>query len=224
MAILAIIGESGSGKSTTLRTLDPSKTLIIDADGKGLSWKGWRAQYKDGVNYFKTSRSDIIYRVLDENLKSGRFTNFCIDTVSGVMLDIEMGRALETGYNKWTELAKTIYDMVNYCAVASSETRNFILTFHTDVDRSNGAESWTQIRVSGRKLGVIGLESKFPIVLLARQIFEERGGKGNNRYVLETQSFRSTAKSPVGMFQDFHIPNDGAFILNQIAAYEGISM
>jgi energy-coupling factor transporter ATP-binding protein EcfA2 len=223
MSILAIIGESGSGKSTTLRTLDPERTLIIDSDGKGLSWQGWRKQYKDGVNYFKTSRCDVIYRILEPAMKSDKFTNFCIDTVSGVMLDIEMGRALETGYNKWTELAKSIYDLVNYCAVASSESRNFILTFHTEVDRTNGADAWTQIRVSGRKLGVIGLESKFPIVLLARQIFEERGGKGNNRYVLETQSYRSTAKSPVGMFPEFQIPNDGAYILQRIAEYEGIN-
>lgn len=221
MAIIAIIGESGSGKSTTLRTLEPTQTLIIDADGKGLSWKGWRAQYQDGVNYFKTSKCDVIYRILNGAMKEGRFKNFCIDTVSGVMLDIEMARALEGGFGKWTELAKQIYDLVNYCALASSEERNFILTFHTDTERaSSGDATWTQIRVSGKKLGVIGLESKFPIVLLARQIFEERGGAGKNRYVLETQSFRSTAKSPLGLFEEFQIPNDGNLILSRITEFE----
>lgn len=42
---ILIIGESGSGKTTSLRNLPPDETCYIDADGKGLSWKGWRNQY-----------------------------------------------------------------------------------------------------------------------------------------------------------------------------------
>ena len=39
---ILIIGESGSGKTTAMRNLDPATTIYIDADGKGLSWKGLR--------------------------------------------------------------------------------------------------------------------------------------------------------------------------------------
>ena len=44
LAIL-IMGESGAGKTTTLRNLDPKTTLYIDADKKGLSWRGWKKHY-----------------------------------------------------------------------------------------------------------------------------------------------------------------------------------
>lgn len=43
--VICIMGESGSGKTTSMRNLDPKSTYYIDADKKGLSWKGWRKQY-----------------------------------------------------------------------------------------------------------------------------------------------------------------------------------
>ena len=42
--VIGIIGESGSGKTTSCRNLDPKTTYYIDCDKKGLSWKGWRKQ------------------------------------------------------------------------------------------------------------------------------------------------------------------------------------
>ena len=43
--ILGIMGESGSGKTTSMRNLDPKTTYYLDCDKKGLSWKGWKNQY-----------------------------------------------------------------------------------------------------------------------------------------------------------------------------------
>ena len=43
--VICIAGESGSGKTTSLRNLNPAETYIIDADKKGLSWRGWKKYY-----------------------------------------------------------------------------------------------------------------------------------------------------------------------------------
>lgn len=43
--VIGVMGESGSGKTTSMRNLDPETTFYIDCDKKGLSWKGWRSQY-----------------------------------------------------------------------------------------------------------------------------------------------------------------------------------
>ena len=52
---ILVYGESGSGKTTSLRTLDPERTFIVDADRKGLSWKGWKKQYNGAKkNYTQT--------------------------------------------------------------------------------------------------------------------------------------------------------------------------
>ena len=43
--VIAIMGESGAGKTTSMRNLDPTTTFYIDCDKKGLSWKGWKKQW-----------------------------------------------------------------------------------------------------------------------------------------------------------------------------------
>ena len=53
---ICIMGESGSGKTTSMRTLDPSTTFYFDCDGKGLAWKEWRAQYNKEKKNFKSTR------------------------------------------------------------------------------------------------------------------------------------------------------------------------
>ena len=51
--VLGVMGESGSGKTTAMRNLDPAVTFYIDCDKKGLNWKGWRKQYSpDQMNYW----------------------------------------------------------------------------------------------------------------------------------------------------------------------------
>ena len=107
---ITIMGESGSGKTTSMRNLPPEKTLYIDADGKGLQWRGWRQQFnRESGNYVSTSdkqkvldllemvdRKQFIKRVKDsqgrevkdyEHAKPG-FENVefvVIDTLNGIM-------------------------------------------------------------------------------------------------------------------------------------------
>lgn len=59
--VICIAGESGSGKTTSMRNLDPKSTYYIDADKKGLSWKGWRKQYnKENKNYFACDDASVV--------------------------------------------------------------------------------------------------------------------------------------------------------------------
>ena len=63
--IICVAGESGSGKTTSMRNLDPATTFYIDCDKKGLSWKGWRNDYnEDNKNYFKTDFPEMALKYL----------------------------------------------------------------------------------------------------------------------------------------------------------------
>ena len=59
--VICIMGESGSGKTTSMRNLDPESTYYIDSDRKGLSWKGWKKQYNtEKKNYFCSDEPDRV--------------------------------------------------------------------------------------------------------------------------------------------------------------------
>ena len=72
--VIAIMGESGSGKTTSMRNLNPETTLYIDCDKKGLSWKGWKNQYNTAnKNYIRTDLVQMVMNALQKKqIKNGR--------------------------------------------------------------------------------------------------------------------------------------------------------
>ena len=201
-----IIGTSGSGKTTSLEKLDPKQTFYIDADGKGLSWKGWRKQYnKENRNYFQCDAPEQIFslmQTIDEKQKQIKF--LVIDTLNGCMVADEMRRSKEKAYDKWVDLAQSVYNIVDY----SNKMRDdltVILIGHTQTSD----DGFTCMLTNGRKLNKICLESKMTTVLLSR-INE------NGEYVFETRARNSTAKTPRGAFDVDEIPNDITLVIDAL--------
>ena len=201
-----IIGTSGSGKTTSLEKLDPKQTFYIDADGKGLSWKGWRKQYnKENKNYFQCDAPEQIFslmQTIDEKQKQIKF--LVIDTLNGCMVADEMRRAKEKASDKWMDLAQSVYSIVDY----SNKMRDdltVILIGHTQTSD----DGFTCMLTNGRKLNKICLESKMTTVLLSRI-------NDNGEYVFETRARNSTAKTPRGAFDVDEIPNDITLVIDAL--------
>lgn len=201
-----IIGTSGSGKTTSLEKLDPKQTFYIDADGKGLSWKGWRKQYnKENKNYFQCDAPEQIFslmQTIDEKQKQIKF--LVIDTLNGCMVADEMRRSKEKTYDKWMDLAQSVYNIVDY----SNKMRDdltVILIGHTQTSD----DGFTCMLTNGRKLNKICLESKMTTVLLSRI-------NDNGEYVFETRAKNSTAKTPRGAFDADEIPNDITLVIDAL--------
>lgn len=201
-----IIGASGSGKTTSLEKLDPKQTFYIDADGKGLSWKGWRQQYnKENKNYFRCDAPEQIFSLMqqiDEKQKQIKF--LVIDTLNGCMVADEMRRSKEKTYDKWMDLAQSVYGIVDY-SNKMREDLTVILVGHTQTSE----DGFTCMLTNGRKLNKICLESKMTTVLLSR-INE------NGEYVFETRAKNSTAKTPRGAFDVDEIPNDITIVIDAL--------
>lgn len=203
---IMIIGASGSGKTTSLEKLDPKQTFYIDADGKGLSWKGWRQQYnKENKNYYRCDAPEQIFSLMqqiDEKQKQIKF--LVIDTLNGCMVADEMRRSKEKTYDKWMDLAQSVYGIVDY-ANKMREDLTVILVGHTQTSE----DGFTCMLTNGRKLNKICLESKMTTVLLSR-INE------NGEYVFETRAKNSTAKTPRGAFDADEIPNDITIVIDAL--------
>lgn len=210
--VICIMGESGAGKTTSMRNLPPEETCYIDADGKGLSWKGWRKQYsKENKNYIKTDDPDKVKLCMQRvNNEQTHFKYLIIDTLNGIMVGDEMRRMQEKGYDKWVDLAQSVWNIVDF-ANNMRDDLTIIFTAHTQTESDDNGYQFTRIRTNGKKLNKIYLESKMTTVLLAK--------KKGDRYLFETQANQSSAKSPMGAFDTLEIDNDIVQVIQALEEY-----
>ncbi|HJA92088.1 MAG TPA: ATP-binding protein [Candidatus Eisenbergiella merdipullorum] len=212
--VICIAGESGTGKTTSMRNLDPNTTLYIDCDKKGLSWRGWKQQFNgEKKNYLVTDFPQVALQALrkvneQDSMKHIRVV--VVDTLNGLMVADEMRRTKEKGYDKWQDLAQSIYDLVDYSLTMRDDV-TVVFVAHTQTDHDDNGYMFTRIKTSGRKLDKITLESKFSTVLISKCI--------DGRYVFETQANFSTAKSPMGAFQEKEIDNDITAVIEALKDY-----
>lgn len=208
--IICIMGESGTGKTTSMRNLDPKTTFYMDCDKKGLSWKGWRTNYNnENKNYVQTDFPSIVLDLLKKCNEKKQIKTVVVDTLNGIMVADEMRRSKEKGYDKWLDLAASVYGIVDYALTVRNDL-NIIFVCHTQTDHDDNGFMFTRIKTSGKKLDKISLESKFTTVLLAKCI--------DGKYVFETQSNFSTAKSPMGALKKT-VDNDIVKVIDALKEY-----
>lgn len=209
---VCIIGESGHGKTTSLRNLPPNETYFIDADKKKMAWRGFKKQYCDAnKNYIATNEPNtILWLMQNISDKSPHVKYIVVDTLNGVMIGEEMRRSGEKNFDKWADLASYIYSIIDLVPELRDDL-TIIFTAHSETERDESGYMFTRMKTSGKKLSKIVPESKFNVVLLAKC----KGGQ----YVFETHSNHSSAKTPLGMFDTDEIPNDIMLVLNELSEY-----
>ena len=212
--IIGIMGESGSGKTTYTRNLPSNETFYIDCDGKGLSWKGWRTQYNvDNKNYWKTDIPEMVITLLDkintqENMKHIKYV--VIDTLNGIMVADEVRRMKEKGYDKWQDLAQCIWQLLDHLYTLRDDL-TILVVCHSQTQKEDDGYTFTRIKTSGKKLDKLNVESKLTTVLYA----EVKDG----RHIFHTKADKSTAKTPLGAFEEDEIENDIVTVIKALEEY-----
>lgn len=79
----------------------------------------------------------------------------------------------------------------------------------------DGSEK-TVFSVIGKKLSKTQPEGFYTIVLMTRIEF---GENGDNKYFFQTKANHSSAKTPMGMFEDFEIPNSLKLVDDAVRKY-----
>ncbi len=207
-----ILGESGTGKSTSLRNLDPSKTLLIQSIRKPLPFRaaGWkmRASLKDDGNVIQTDDAALIEKLI----RQSPHEIVVVDDFQYVMANEYMRRTDEKGYEKFTDIGKHAWNVLTAATAVADHRRVYILA-HTETD----ALGKTKIKTIGKMLDEkITLEGMVTIVL--------RTQVRDGHYTFATQNNGSdTSKSPMGMFAEMYIPNDLAAVDAAITDYYEIT-
>lgn len=197
-----------------MRNLDPATTFYIDCDKKGLSWKGWRNQYQfEKHNYMATDQISTVSQVLtkistQENMKHIKVA--VIDTLNGLMVADEVRRMKEKNYDKWVDLAQCVWELLD-SLYALRDDLTVIVVCHSQTQKEDDGYTFTRIKTSGKKLDKLNVESKLTTVLYA--VAKEDG------YKFMTHANNSTAKTPLGAFEEDEIDNDIVNVLKALEEY-----
>ena len=186
-----IMGESGSGKSASLRNFAPNEISVFNVTNKPLPFKQGKTKIPkiDNATY-----ADIANALANPNKRA-----YVIDD-AGYLLSFEMfKRANETGYSKFTDMAKNFFDMLDFINTKLPNDIIVYITMHTEDDPEMHR---VKVKTIGKMLDQnLKIEGLFSIVLRAVQT--EDGYKFVTR-----DDMVSTAKSPIGMWEEDMIDND----------------
>lgn len=136
--LIALVGASGSGKSSSIRTLNPEETFIINVASKPLPFKGWRSKYtiwnKDNPNgnFINTSDVSVINKILTYiDSKRPEIKNVIIDDAQFLMAFEYMDRAAEKGFQKFSDIAQKFYSVLK-SGINMRDDLNIIMTCHSE--------------------------------------------------------------------------------------------
>ena len=196
-----ILGDSGSGKSTSLRNFDPSEIGVFNVASKPLPFRK-KMKVVDKAGY-----GTIVKALSNPKLKS-----YAIDDSQYLLAFEFFDRANETGYNKFTDMAVNFRNLIHYVIMNTPPDVIVYFLHHTEQTQDGKLKAKTIGKMLDEKLTVEGL---FSIVLLAQ------AKKDSYVFVTQSQGY-STAKSPMDMFPP-EIDNDLKMVDDTIREYWGLN-
>lgn len=208
--VVVILGESGTGKSTSLRNLNPDETFIINVLNKPLPFRGYKKSYnEEKKNFLNTDDYRRISKYLEAiNERRTDIKSIVIDDFSFLMCNEFMHRCREKGYDKFTDMGSNVFNIMDICQNFRDDLYCYILC-HTEKDHANMIKPKT---VGKMTADYVGLAERATIVLHTQII--------DRHYSFLTQNDgMHVAKTPLGMFDDAYIDNDLSEIRKVIDEY-----
>ena len=217
--LIGIVGSTGTGKSTSIKHLNPKETYIINTAKKELPFKGADKLYNaENKNYKEVDEITEITRLLKTiSEKAPHIKNIVIEDSNYMMAFRMADKATEVGYTKFTILAKDMVELFREARKLRDDLKVFYFT-HPETIEDGGEIIGYRIKTSGKMLdNQINLEGLFTICLYTH-VDENKDGTASYNFV--TNRFKKyPAKSPDGMFEDIKIPNNLQVVVDTIDNY-----
>lgn len=183
-----ILGQSGTGKSTSLRNFKSKEILHINVMSKPLPFKGRFAETYNGDDYTGIAKA----------INGTKCKTIVIDDAQYLMANEFMRRSTETGFQKFTDIANNFWTLINEVTASLPWDTIVYFLMHTDTDDNGREKAKTIGKLLDEKICIEGMSS---IVL--------KTSVKDGRYMFLTQNNgKDTTKSPLGMFGSYEIDND----------------
>lgn len=221
--VVLIMGKSGSGKSTSIKTLNPKETVIFNVLKKRLPFKGSGKLYnEENKNLFNIDDYSQINSYLQGIDKAApNIKNIIIDDITYVMRKEYFKTAKQTGFNKYVDMASHFQSIIN-TAENLRDNLNIFLIMHCEEVLSDNS-------IVGYKPSTVGklIDNSYnpvevvPMLLFSAVKYDE---KGNATYGFYTHrnldgNIEIPAKTPADMFDEDFIPNDLQYVVNKMNEY-----
>jgi hypothetical protein len=204
-----ILGESGTGKSTSMRNMDPKNVLLIQSIRKPLPFKSpdWKVVSKEGGTIVV---SDDAQRIISSMQRTARKA-IVIDDFQYVMANEFMRRSQENGFTKFTDIGRHAWDIITAANELPDDVRVDILS-HTNTDDAGN----TRLKTIGKML-----DEKIVLEGMVTIVFNTQVQDAKYRFSTKN-SGSNTVKTPMGLFDEESIDNDLAAVDEAIKTYYGV--
>jgi len=190
-----VVGESGTGKSTSIAHLPPSETVILNTEIKALPMSNHDDFTVIDINSYK--KLDQALRQIQSE-KGDKFKYLVLDSFTSMTEIIDKyTSAVYNGYDIWKNYNLLIYDIIN--RLKQMKQQVFVLGI-PEQKAENFNETKKYIRVKGNELKYGNIEKEFTIVLYTNPIFDDDTGEMEDVEFIYKPNKKNSAKSPVGLF------------------------
>lgn len=201
--MVLVIGESGTGKSTSMRNCDPDTMAIVNPVGKPLPFKG--SGKFETLNSVTDARK--VTKFMKEQAAAGKKL-IVVDDFQYILAVPYMERIKENGWDKWNDFGANYFEIIEVC----KELPDDVVVAYLSHAETLESGVYT-IKLIGKLLREkITIEGLFTVVL--------RTGVNEGKYYFFTQnSGKDTVKSPLGMFPAYAIDNDLNYVADKMRNY-----
>jgi len=208
--IVVVLGESGTGKSTSLRNLNPEETFIFNVLNKPLPFRGYKKKYnKECNNFLETDDyKKIISYMSAINERRHDIKNIIIDDFSFLMNNEFMRRCREPGFAKYSDMGMNMFSIMDTFNGFRSDLYCFIMC-HTEKDHAGIIKPKSVGKMTADYVGIAERVS----VVLHTQVID-----GQYRFLTQFDGV-CLAKSPIGLFDELYMDNDLNVVKQKLEIY-----
>lgn len=212
---ILILGESGTGKSTSLRNLPHNETMLINVLGKPLPFRGSKSKYKplspDGLsgNYYASDDPLKIQKLIRKvNDARPDIKYLILDDFGFTISHSFMAKCHINGFGKFSDIARETFGIFQ-AIQGMRDDLTCIVIMHTELDQ-NGKH---KAKTIGKAIdNYVNIEGTFTYV------FHALTSEGNY-FFLTNNDGQHTCKTPMGCFEELKIDNDLKQVIETIKAY-----